>query len=299
MNSLQQLMAFSHTARLGSFAAAARELGCAPSTLAKSVARLESALGVKLFHRTTRQASLTPDGEHLYCRCERVLAELDELQTEAAGSRGTVSGTLRLDAPQAYGRRVVLPLLARLLQAHPALTLDLRLRDSYADLAREGLDAAIRVGALRDSSLVARRFDWQRLVLVASPGYVAAHGQPACIAELSAHAAIVFRLPSTGRDRTWQFSGPQGLVEWQPQARVQMNDGEAMVAAALAGCGLTQVPDNMVADELQSGALVELLPQCRPPPMPISVVMPSARLQPPRVRALLALLETLNTTRGP
>lgn len=297
MNSLQQLMAFSHTARLGSFAAAARELGCAPSTLAKSVARLESALGVKLFHRTTRQVSLTPDGEHLYCRCERVLAELDELQTEAAGSRGTVSGTLRLDAPLTYGRRVVLPLLAQLLQAYPALTLDLRLRDNHVDLAREGLDAAIRVGALRDSTLVARRFDWQRLVLVASPGYVAAHGQPACIKELSAHAAIVFRQPSTGRDQPWQFSGPQGLVEWQPQARVQMNDGEGMVAAALAGCGLTQVPDNMVVAELQGGSLLELLPEYRPPPMPINVVMPSARTQPPKVLALLALLETLGTTR--
>ena len=295
MNSLQQLMAFSHTARLGSFAAAARELGCAPSTLAKSVARLETALGVKLFHRTTRQLSLTPDGEHLYGRCERVLAELDELQTEAAGSRGTVSGTLRLDAPPTYGRRVVLPLLARLLQAYPALTLDLRLRDSHVDLACEGLDAAIRVGVLRDSALVARRFDWQQPVLVASPGYIAAHGQPGCMAELPAHATIVLRLPSTGRDQPWQFSGPQGLAEWLPQARVQVNDGEGMVAAALAGCGLAQVPDHMVVDELQGGALVELLPECRPPPMPISVVMPSARLQPPRVRALLTLLETLRT----
>lgn len=178
MAELQQLLAFSRTARLGSFAAAARELGCAPSTLAKSVARLEEALGVKLFHRTTRQVSLTPDGEHLFRRCERVLSEVEELQAEAAGSRGTVSGTLRLDAPLTYGRRVLMPALARLLHAHPALSLDLRLRDSYADLVGEGLDAAIRVGELRDSSLVARRFDWQHLVMVASPGYLAAHGPP-------------------------------------------------------------------------------------------------------------------------
>jgi DNA-binding transcriptional LysR family regulator len=295
MNGLQQLMAFSRTARLGSFAAAARELGCAPSTLAKTVARLEAALGVKLFHRTTRQVSLTPDGEHLFRRCERVLAEVEDLEAEAAGSRGTVSGTLRLDAPLTYGRRVLQPLLAQLLQAHPALKLDLRLRDSYADLAREGLDAAIRVGELRDSSLVARRFDWQHLVLVGSPGYVAAHGRPAGIEELQAHAAIVFRLPASGRGRPWQFSGPQGLTEWSPQARVQINDGEGMVAAAVAGCGLAQVPDNMVTGELQSGALIELLPELRPPAMPISVVIPSARLQPPRVRALLALLDTLRT----
>lgn len=295
MNGLQQLMAFSRTARLGSFAAAARDLGCTPSTLAKSVGRLEANLGVKLFHRTTRQVSLTPDGEQLFLRCERVLAEVDELQSEAAGSRGTVSGTLRLDAPLTYGRRVLMPVLTRLLEAHPALELDLRLRDSYSDLAREGLDAAIRTGDLRDSSLVARRFDWQHLVLVASPAYLAARGRPQRIDELDGtHAAVVFRMPTTGRERPWQLSGPDGLVqELTPRARVRVNDGEGMVAAALAGLGITQVPDNMVLDELRSGALVEVLPQCRPPAMPISVVMPSARLQPPRVRALVALLETL------
>ena len=294
MNGLQQLIAFSRTARLGSFAAAARELGCAPSTLAKSVARLEDALGVKLFHRTTRQVSLTPDGEHLFRRCERVLAEVDELQAEADGSRGTVSGTLRLDAPITYGRRVLMPLLAQLLQAHPALDLDLRLRDSYADLAREGLDAAIRVGELCDSSLVARRFDWMHLVLVASPGYLAARGRPTHIDDLHAHAAIAFRQPTSGRERTWQLSGPQGLLELLPRGQVQVNDGEGMVAAAVAGLGVTQVPDNMVTGELQSGALVELFPECRPPAMPVSIVMPSTRLQPPRVRALVALLETLH-----
>lgn len=295
MAELQQLLAFSRTARLGSFAAAARELGCAPSTLAKSVARLEDALGVKLFHRTTRQVSLTPDGEHLFRRCERVLSEVEELQAEAAGSRGTVSGTLRLDAPLTYGRRVLMPALARLLHTHPALGLDLRLRDSYADLVGEGLDAAIRVGELRDSSLVARRFDWQHLVMVASPSYLAAHGQPRHIDDLRAHAAIVFRMPSSGRDRTWQLMGPQGPLECLPRAQVQVNDGEGMVAAAVAGLGITQVPDNMVPGELASGALVELLPECRPPAMPISIVMPSARLMPPRVRALIALLEGLHS----
>lgn len=294
MTGLQQLLAFSRTARLGSFAAAARELGCAPSTLAKSVARLEGALGVKLFHRTTRQVSLTPDGEHLFHRCERVLAEVDELQAEAAGSRGTVSGTLRLDAPLTYGRRVLMPLLARLLQAHPGLQLDLRLRDSYADLAREGLDAAIRVGELRDSSLVARRFDWQHQVLVASPGYLTSCGRPTHIDALRAHAAIVFRQPDTGRGRAWQLSGPHGDLAWSPSPQVQVNDGEGMVAAAVAGLGVAQVPDNMVVGELESGALVELLPECRPPAMPISIVMPSARLQPPRLRALVALLETMH-----
>lgn len=299
MNGLQQLVAFAQTARRGSFAAAARDLGSAPSTLAKSVARLEASLGVKLFHRTTRQVSLTPDGERLYRRCERVLAEVEDLHAEAAGTRAQVIGTLRLDAPITYGRRVLMPVLAQLLLDHPGLALDLRLQDNYADLVRDGLDAAVRVGELRDSSLVARRIDWQSLVLVASPAYLAARGRPQRLEDLAGHPAIVFRLPSTGRDRPWQLRSGRRTVEMHPPHRIQVNDGEGIVAAAVLGLGLGQVPDNMVAEELARGTLVELLPTHRPAAMPISVVMPSSRLQPPRVRALLDALEPLRKRRNP
>ncbi len=297
MKGLQQLVAFAQTARRGSFAAAARDLGGAPSTLAKSVARLEASLDVKLFHRTTRQVSLTPDGERLFRRCERVLAELEDLQAEAAGTRSAVAGTLRLDMPITYGRRVVLPLLAGLLQRHPQLQLDARLRDDYADLVKEGLDAAIRVGALRDSSLIARRFDWQELVLVASPAYLAAHGTPRRVADLAGHAAVLFRMPSSGRHRPWQLRDGRREITLEPPCRAQVNDGEGIVTAACQGLGIAQVPDNMVGDELARGSLVEVLPGKRPAPMPISVVMPSSRLQPPRVRALLDLLEPLRERR--
>lgn len=297
MKGLQQLIAFAQTARRGSFASAARDLGGAPSTLAKSVARLEASLGVKLFHRTTRQVSLTADGERLFRRCERVLAEVEDLQSEAAGSRAAVGGTLRIDAPITYGRRILLPLLAKLLREHPALDLDLRLQDGYADLVRDGLDAAIRVGELRDSTLVARRIDWQDLVLVASPVYLAARGQPRRIEQLAAHSVIVFRMPSTGRDRPWQLRSGRRVVAMHPANRIQVNDGEGMVAAAALGLGIAQVPDNIAFEELARGTLVELLPAHRPPSMPISVVMPSSRLQPPRLRALLDALEPLRERR--
>jgi len=297
LNGLQQLIAFAQTARRGSFAAAARDLGGAPSTLAKSVARLEASLGVKLFHRTTRQVSLTADGERLFRRCERVLAEVEDLRSEAAGSRANVGGTLRIDAPITYGRRVLLPLLAKLLREHPALDLDLRLQDGYADLVRDGLDAAIRVGELRDSTLVARRIDWQDLVLVASPGYLAARGQPRRIEQLAAHSAIVFRMPTTGRDRPWQLRSGRRVVAMHPANRIQVNDGEGMATAAALGLGIAQIPDNIAFAELARGTLVELLPTHRPPSMPISVVMPSSRLQPPRLRALLEALEPLRERR--
>ena len=298
MSGLQQFLAFAQTARCGSFAAAARDLGQAPSTLAKSVARLEAQLGVKLFHRTTRQVSLTPDGERLFRRCERVLAEVEDLQAEAAGSRALPSGTIRIDAPIAYGRRILMPLLAQLLHRHPQLQLDLRLQDAYADLVRDGLDLAIRVGALQDSRLVARRIDWQQLVVVASPAYLQARGTPQRIEDLSAHAAIVFRLPSSGRLRPWQLRDGRRAVELHPAQRVQVNDGDGMVAAALQGLGLMQIPDYMVADEVAGGALLEVLAAQRPAPMPISAVLPSARLVPPRVRLLLDTLQGLRERRG-
>ena len=298
MSGLQQFLAFAQTARRGSFAAAARDLGQAPSTLAKSVARLEAQLGVKLFHRTTRQVSLTPDGERLYRRCERVLAEVEDLQAEAAGTRAAPSGTIRIDAPITYGRRILMPLFARLLQQHPQLQLDLRLQDAYADLVREGLDVAVRIGALQDSRLVARRFDRQQLVCVASPAYLAARGTPQRIDELSGHDVIVFRMPSSGRVRPWQLREGRRVVELHPAHRVQVNDGDGMVAAARAGLGLTQIPDYMAADELASGQLVQVLADKQPPPMPISAVLPSSRLVPPRVRLLLDALQGLHERRG-
>jgi DNA-binding transcriptional LysR family regulator len=298
VSGLQQFLAFAQTARRGSFAAAARDLGQAPSTLAKSVGRLEAQLGVKLFHRTTRQVSLTPDGERLYRRCERVLAEVEDLQADAAGTRAAPSGTIRIDAPIAYGRRILMPLFATLLQQHPQLQLDLRLQDAYADLVREGLDVAIRIGALQDSRLVARRFDWQHLVCVASPAYLAARGTPQRIDELSGHDVIVFRMPSSGRVRPWQLREGRRVVELHPAHRVQVNDGDGMVAAAREGLGLTQIPDYMTADELAGGQLVEVLADKQPPPMPISTVLPSSRLVPPRVRLLLDALQGLRERRG-
>ena len=293
MSGVQQFFAFAQTARRGSFAEAARDLGSSPSTVAKSVARLEAQLGVKLFHRTTRRVSLTGDGERLYRRCERVLAEVEDLQAEAAGARATPSGTLRIDLPITYGRRIVMPLLAELVRRHPALKLDVRLQDGYADLVRDGVDLAIRVGPLRDSTLVARRVDWQQLVIVASPDYLSEQGAPARIEDLARHSAIVFRMPTSGRHRPWQVRQGRRQVELQPEPRTLVNDGEGMVAAAVMGLGLAQIPDYMASDELACGRLLEVMPSHRPTPMPISAVTPSSRLMPPRVKVALEALEAL------
>ncbi|TAL72341.1 MAG: LysR family transcriptional regulator [Burkholderiaceae bacterium] len=286
MQGLQQFLAFAETAKHGSFAAAARELGSAPSTLAKAVARLEESLAVRLFFRTTRQVSLTPDGERLYQRCQRILSEIEDLHADAAGARATVTGTLRIDLPIVYGRRILLPVLARLKRQYAGLELDVRLQDGYVDLVKDGIDLAVRVGALQDSSLVGRRFASQTLLLVASPPYLAAHGNPASLRALERHAAILFRMPTSGRDRPWQFVQRGRAATLRPRAGTRLNDGEGMVHAAQLGLGLAQLPDYMVAQELRDGSLVEVLPSLRPQAMPISVVYPSQRLVPLRVRVV-------------
>ena len=238
MAGLQQFVAFAETDRHGGFAAAAREQGVAPSTLAKAVARLELSLGVKLFHRTTRQVTLTPDGEWLYQRCQRVLAEVEDLQAEASGARAQPAGTLRVDLPVFYGRRFVLPLLA-------------------------------------------------------------ARGTPRRLEDLANHAAIVFRPPSTGRDRPWQFRQRGVPVELPAPVRVRIDETESLVDALKLGLGMCQLPDMLVQGELARGERVELLPSCRPEPMPIHVLRPPGRLVPARVQAALQALDALRQrTRG-
>ena len=299
MQGLQQFIAFSATAKHGGFAAAAREQGVAPSTLAKAVSRLERELGVKLFHRTTRQVRMTPDGERLYERCRRVLAEVEELRSEAAGARVSPGGVLRINLPVFYGKRFVLPLLAGLVRQHPALQLDVRFSDRFADLMLDNLDLVVRIGALSDSTLVARQVDRQEIVLCATPGYLAARGTPRRIEDLAGHDAIAFRMPTTGRQRPWQFRQAGAPVELLPPARLLINETECLVEAAKLGLGLLQVPDNLVQEELDRGALKEVMPACRPAPMPISVVYPSGRLLPARVRVAIDALDALRKRARP
>jgi LysR family transcriptional regulator for bpeEF and oprC len=290
MASLERFMSFATAARHGNFARAARELGLSPSAVAKNVARLERQLGLRLFHRTTRQVSLTQDGRQLFERCQRIVDEVAALEDEASGARAAVRGVLRIDAPFTYGKQVVLPILQRLLTQHPELRLDLRLSDAYTDLIREGIDAVVRIGHLPDSRLVARLFDQQDLLVCASPRYLSQHGEPKTPDALTTHQCVVFRMPRTGRDRPWQFRRGRRAIDFHPESRVRIDDGEALVHAALTDMGLVQVPDYMVVENIKRGRLVEVLKPFRPTPTPISIVYPSQRHVPPRVKALVAAL---------
>lgn len=286
MASLDLIAAFVYAARHASFAKAARELDLSPSAVAKNVARFETQLGLRLFHRTTRQVTLSQDGEEVFERCQRILEDVESLDAVASAQGREARGTLRIDLPITYGKHVVLPVLSRLMGRHPELRVDARFSDRFVDLVKEGLDAAVRVGALADSQLVARQFDQQVLVFCASPGYLARRGVPKQPDDLARHACILFRLPSSGRDRAWEFRVERRSVAFVPESSLRLGDGEAIVAAAAAGLGIAQVPDNIAERELKRGRLVQVLSRYRPSPMPISLVYPSRRYVPLRVRLL-------------
>jgi LysR family transcriptional regulator, regulator for bpeEF and oprC len=290
MASLDLYMSFASAARNSSFARAARELGISPSAVAKNIARLERELGIRLFHRTTRQVTLTQDGEMLQVRIQRVLEDVADLEAAVAGVRTEPTGTLRVEAPITFGRRVLLPALARLRRRYPKLPIEARFSDEYADLIRDGLDCAIRVGALDDSALVARRIGSQTLVTCASRAYLRRHGTPRAPADLAEHACLLLRVPSSGRDWAWRFRSADREVTLHPDSMLRLGDGEALVAAAVAGLGVVHVPDYMAAPDLSRGRLVEVLESFRPQGLPISIVYPGQRDPPLRLRVLIDIL---------
>lgn len=296
MSEFSQLLAFACAARHQSFADAGRKLGVAPSTIAKRIVRLEVQLGVKLFHRTTRRVSLTSDGEVLYMRCERILADIDELEAAVTGGDGGPRGELRISVPIAYGKRVILPIVADLLHRYPEMSADVRLSDQFCDLIKDGMDAVVRVMPLADSRLVSRQFDEQRLLAVASRDYLARYGQPTDPSALGSHSFVLFRNPTSGRERALVFQAQGAQLDVNPSKRVVLDDGEGMVQAARLGIGIAQVPEVMVDEDIARGALVEVLADFRPPPLPISVVWPGNRLMPARVRKFVEALCTRGRT---
>jgi DNA-binding transcriptional LysR family regulator len=298
MISLDLIVSFTAAARHASFVQAARELGLSPSAVAKNVARFEAQLGIRLFYRTTRQVRLSADGENVYDRCRRIMHDVESLEATASEGRSQASGTLRIDMPVTYGRLVVLPVLFNLTSRHPALKIDARFSDHLVDVVKEGLDAAVRIGPLADSSLVGREFDQQRVCTYSSPAYLAQFGEPRSPEELAKHTCLLFRLPSSGRDRPWQFRSGKRNISLTPEGRVRLGDGEALIQAAVAGLGIVQAPTYFAERDVGCGRLVEVLQQFRPAPLPISLVYPGPRYVPLRVRVLADALAKVHGFAG-
>ena len=294
MSSVRLLLAFAESAKHGNFAKAARELGLSPSAVAKSVQRLEEELGLRLFHRTTRRVGLTPEGEALFERCRKILDDLAELELAAAHASRAPTGTLRIDAPLTYGRLVVVPAIARIAIAHSELRVDVRLSDRFADVIGGGLDAVIRIGEIADSRLVARMFDVQRIGVFGAPAYFARSGRPRSPDQLAGHECAVFRMPTSGRPRPWQFEVKGKPIELHPEPKYMADDGEGLLRMAAAGLALVQAPDYMARAAMASGELEEVLAPFAPEPLPISIVFPSNRHVPLRLRLLVDALVALD-----
>jgi LysR family transcriptional regulator, regulator for bpeEF and oprC len=290
MKNLSQFFHFSVVARHESFSKAARELGLAPSSVAKSVARLEEALGARLFHRTTRAVTLTEEGQTLYLKCEQLFAQIESLDLTSLGDADKPSGVLRIGAPIGYGVQIVLPVLARLRERFPALEFDLRLSDGRVSLLDEGLDAAVRFGKLEDSSLIAHKIEEQPLLLCASPRYLAAQDEIRTIGDLEHHTIVIFRLPTSGRDRPLEFIEQGRRVALTPNTPLRISHGEALAEAAMLGVGVAQMPAFYAQSYIADGTLIEVLPGCRPLPLPVSIVLPGSRVRPARVRVLVEAL---------
>ncbi|WP_083469077.1 LysR family transcriptional regulator [Methylobacterium variabile] len=277
---LTGMQIFVRVAALGSFSAAARVLGLSQSGVTKHVAALEDRLGARLLHRSTRRLTLTEAGRRYLEACERILAEIDEADAAAGADAVDVRGTLRLNVPVSFGVLVVAPTLAAFGAAHPGLSVDLGLNDRPVDLIEEGWDMALRIGHLRESSLVARALASCRLVVCAAPSYLAARGRPRRPADLTGHNCLGYTLASTGG---WRFA--EGTVP--VCGTLQASNGAALVAAATAGLGVIYQPTFLVGQALRSGALVALDLGSPIPSLPLHAVMPPGRRPPAKVRAFV------------
>lgn len=281
---------FMQVIQAGSFTLAAERLDMSKSGVAKSIARLETDLGVRLFQRTTRRLSLTEEGRQFSDGCLRALAELESAQALATTQRQELAGRLRVDLPVVFGRRWVLPMLLEIAEAHPALELDVSLSDRRVDLVEDGIDLAIRIGPLQDSAtLVAKPLGVQQAVLVAHPDYLARHGLPQTPDDLHRHACITFG--SGGQARPWHFMDRHGRS--QPLAvrgRLGLNHSEAILDAALAGHGIALLSDWLVAEHLAEARLTRVLPKVRTQGFPIHAVWQKNQLLSAKVRHVVDLL---------
>lgn len=288
MLDLQQLTSFLAVVRAGSFVAAAESTGLSKAAVSRHVADLEQHLGVRLLHRTTRRLSLSEDGQQFHARAVELVAALSELESETASSGGEATGLLRINAPLTFGNLHLAPLWPRFLAANPKVSLDVTLNDRVVDLVEEGYDAAIRISARLDPQLVGRQLASTRIVLCASPGYLAAHGTPAHPRELAGHQILAYSYWSGGDD--WRFSGPDGEIGVRVNPRIHTNSGDTCRAAALDGQGIVLQPDFLVGPDLKSGALVELMTDYRSLTLGIFAVYATRKHLPMKTRRLIDFL---------
>jgi DNA-binding transcriptional LysR family regulator len=288
MDRIETMQAFVAVADHKGFAAAARKLGLSASAVTRMVAALENRLGARLLQRTTRSVMLTDVGVQFLERARRILADIEEADEAVKSERTMPAGRLVVSAPLGFGRRHVSPLMSTYLKRHPDVIGELRLSDRMVNLVEEGIDLAVRIGHLPDSSLVARAVGDMRRMVVASPDYLAAHGEPRRPADIAAHRIVHFGAQSATPD--WCFVENGRDIRVNCAARFTSNSADAAILHAEQGGGLTRVLAYQAAEGLAAGRLKAVLTDYEIPPLPIHLVYPTSRLLSAKVRAFVDLV---------
>ena len=293
MNKLDPIRIFLKVAELESFSGAAQQLGLPNTTVSANVRELEEDIGVRLLQRTTRRVKLTQEGAAFYARSRDLLDEFDELGAMFDGDADGLTGRLRVDLTVGIAARIVLPRLKEFMARHPRLEINLSTTDRRVDVVREGFDCVLRSGLLADSSLVARPLGSYRMVNCASPAYLEAFGTPRTLADLAQHRIVHYDALLGGSAPVWEWFDGERTRLAPVGGMLTVNGTACFEAACRAGLGLIQAPDVGIRAYLDSGELIEVLPDFRPEPMPVAFVYPSRRYVPARTLAFMEWVQEL------
>jgi len=285
MDRLHELEVFIAVAEADSFAKAATRLRLSPPAVTRAISALEDRLGVRVFNRTTRSLTITDVGQRFLESARRILTDLEAAEKEAVGETATPQGHLTITASVTFGRLTIAPVVCSFLGQHPRVTMSVLLVDRIVNLVEEGVDVAVRIGSLPDSTLIAKRIGAVRQVLVASPIYLARRGTPAAPTDLKLHSVIAF----TGLmpNREWRFVNGRKLGAVSLRPTLEINDAGAAIEDAEMGHGVTIALSYMVSDKIREGKLAPVLDAFTLPPQPVHLVYPHARLVAPKVRAFI------------
>lgn len=289
MDQLTGMAVFARVVEENGFTAAARSLNLSKAAVSKQVARLEDRLGVRLLNRSTRRLGLTEAGRDYYERARRILAEVEDAEQAASSRLVHPRGLLRVNAPVSFGQTYLTPILPHFMKRWPELRVELALIDRFVDLIDEGFDLAVRVAALGSSPLIARRLCEARHVVCAAPSYLAARGTPQRPADLGKHDCLLYSYLTTGDE--WRFTGPDGReFGVRVDGPLRANNGDALRHAAAAGLGIVYSPDFLMADMLQQGLLVPVLPEWHTSELAVQAVYPPGRPLGAKVRVFIDFL---------
>lgn len=298
---LKGIDVFVRVAELGSFTAAAERLNLSSSAISKSVARLETRLGVRLFRRTTRRLSLTDAGQTFYTTCTAVLSDLEEVELALTAEDTEPHGKVRIDLPAAYGRLHVLPLILDFVREHPLLSPHVSFSDRHVDLIHEGIDIVVRIGGpdAWSSAVGHRFFGTQRMIFCAAPDYLARHGTPTTEVDLDLHHCIGYAL-NDGAVIPWHFKGRQAgdMERRMIHPHIAVGDGQGEVMAAQAGLGIAQLPTWLTQQAIDDGTLIEVLPDLATEALSMNLVWAKNRETLPKVGALVDYLSARLTPEG-